>query len=116
VARVTVRAALWRCVAGKPFKGDAGDGRTVNREQLERELERFEGDADARRVVARQARDLSDADFLADDLGLELDVDTVVDNLGDAPADHSLVERWNWWMGSLELSHGGYEQFEVRTY
>jgi len=88
----------------------------VNRERLERELERFEGDVDARRVVARQARDLSDAGFLADDLGLELDIETVVDNLDDAPADHSLVERWNWWMGSLELSHGGYEQFEVRTY
>lgn len=88
----------------------------MNRERLEQELERFESDADARRVVARQARDLSDAGFLADDLDLELDVETVLDNLDDAPDDHSLVERWNWWMGSLELSHGGYEQFEVRTY
>jgi len=87
----------------------------VNRERLERELERFEGDADARRVVARQARDLSDAGFLEDDLGFELDVEAVLDNLDDAPDDHSLVEQWNWWMGSLELSHGGYEQFEVRT-
>ncbi|WP_436928309.1 hypothetical protein [Halosimplex halobium] len=88
----------------------------MNRERLESELERFEGDADARRVVARQARDLADSGLVAEDLGYELTVDTIVDELADAPADHSLVERWNWWIGSLELSHGGYEQFQVRVY
>ncbi|WP_123536528.1 hypothetical protein [Halosimplex salinum] len=88
----------------------------MNRERLEDELERFESDADARRVVARQARDLADSGFVEDDLGFELDVETVVENLADAPEDHSLVERWNWWVGSLELSHGGYEQFQVRVY
>jgi hypothetical protein len=88
----------------------------VNRDRLERELERFEGDADARRVVARQARDLADSGLVEEDLGFELDVDAVLDNLEDAPEDHTLVERWNWWVGSLELSHGGYEQFQVRIY
>jgi hypothetical protein len=88
----------------------------VNRERLESELERFEGDADARRVVTRQARDLADSGRIAEDLGFELTVEAVLENLDDAPADHSLVERWNWWIGSLELSHGGYEQFQVRVY
>jgi hypothetical protein len=88
----------------------------VNWERLESELERFEGDADARRVVARQARDLADSELVAEDLGYELTVDTIVDELADAPPDHSLVERWNWWIGSLELSHGGYERFQVRVY
>ncbi|QLH81549.1 hypothetical protein [Halosimplex pelagicum] len=88
----------------------------MNRERLESELERFEGDADARRVVARQARDLADSGRVAEDLEFELTVETVLENLADAPADHSLVERWNWWIGSLELSHGGYERFQVRVY
>lgn len=88
----------------------------MNRERLERELERFEGDADARRVVARQARDLADSGYVEADLGIELDVETVLSELADAPDDHDLVERWNWWIGSLELSHGGYEEFEVRVY
>ncbi|WP_459192978.1 hypothetical protein [Halosimplex sp. J119] len=88
----------------------------MNRDRLERELDRFEGDAGARRVVARQARDLADSGLVEEDLGFELDVDAVLDNLEDAPVDHTLVERWNWWIGSLEHSHGGYEQFQVRTY
>jgi len=67
-------------------------------------------------VVARQARDLADSGQVAEDLGFELTVDAVLSELDDAPADHSLVERWNWWIGSLELSHGGYEQFQVRVY
>lgn len=88
----------------------------VNQERLERELERFDGDADARHVVARQAQDLADSGALEADLGIDLDAETVVDELADAPADYSLVERWNWWMGSLELSQRGYEEFRVRTY
>lgn len=88
----------------------------MNRERLERELERFEGDADARRVVARQARDLADSGAVEADLGVELDVETVLAELADAPDDHDVVERWNWWIGSLELSHGGYEEFQVRVY
>ena len=33
-----------------------------------------------------------------------------------APDDHGLVERWNWWMGALELAYGGYRQFGVNRY
>jgi hypothetical protein len=88
----------------------------VDRDRLERELAVFDGDPDARRVVARQACDLADSGRAREDLGVELTVETVVDELRDAPDDHSLVERWNWWIGSLELSHGGYERFRVRRY
>ncbi|MHB9287217.1 hypothetical protein ACKVMT_09270 [Halobacteriales archaeon Cl-PHB] len=87
----------------------------MNRERLERELaERFGGEETARRVVSRQARDLADSGQLAADLSHSLTPGVVVSNLADAPEDHSLVERWNWWIGSLELSHGGYQRFQVR--
>ena len=92
------------------------EGARVKRERLEEALRRFEGDADARHVVARQARDLAASGALETDLGVVLDTETVVEELADAPAEYTLVERWNWWMGSLELSQRGYEEFRVRRY
>ena len=87
----------------------------MDRENLESVLaERFGADADAVRVVGRQARDLADAGHIEADLGFEITVTAIIDNLDDAPDSHGLVERWNWWLGSLELSHGGYEQFRIR--
>nr|WP_159764155.1 hypothetical protein [Halovenus carboxidivorans] len=74
----------------------------------------FCGSEQARRAVSRQARDLSDAGRIEEELGYELTVETVVSNLEDAPAEYGLVERWNWWIGSLELSHGNYQRFRVR--
>ncbi|MCU4718556.1 hypothetical protein [Halapricum hydrolyticum] len=68
----------------------------------------------AAHVVARQARDLADSGQITSDFDYELTAAVVVSNLRDAPAEYSLVERWNWWLGSLELSHGGYEQFRIR--
>ena len=100
----------------RTFKNGATEWTDVDRTRLARELAVFDGDADARRVVARQAGDLADAGRYEHDFGAELTVETVVANLRDAPADSGLVERWNWWVGSLELSHGGYEQFRVRRY
>jgi hypothetical protein len=82
---------------------------------LERELDvAFGGTERARQVVARQARDLADAGYIADDLGFELTVADVIEHMGDAPDDHTMIERWNWWLSSLELSHGGYTRFRVR--
>ena len=78
---------------------------------LERE---FEGTEAARRTVARQARDLADSGVIEADRGHELTVADVIENLTDAPDDHDLVERWNWWLGSLETAYGGYERFTVR--
>ncbi len=87
----------------------------VDRERLERELtEEFGGDEEALRAVSRQARDLADSGRTDADFGYQLTVDVVVDNLADAPDDHTLVERWNWWVGSLDLSQGGYQRFHVR--
>ncbi|WP_348607107.1 hypothetical protein [Halobaculum rarum] len=78
---------------------------------LERE---FEGTEAARRTVTRQARDLADSSVIEADRGHELTVADVIENLADAPDDHDLVERWNWWLGSLETAYGGYERFTVR--
>jgi len=86
----------------------------VDRQELERVLsETFDG-AGAAAVVARQAGDMADGGQFDADFGGELTVDTVVENLQDAPADYSLAERWNWWLGALDLSHGGYTRFSVR--
>jgi hypothetical protein len=27
-----------------------------------------------------------------------------------------MAGRWNWWLGSLEVAYGGYEQFQVRRF
>ncbi len=87
----------------------------MDREALEAALaDRYGADEDAVRVVARQARDLADSGMIAEDFGYPLDVEQVLTNLDDAPDDHGLVERWNWWIGSLDVSQGGYERFRVR--
>lgn len=75
--------------------------------------EAFGGTDAERRVVVRQARDLADSGRVAADRGTPLTVDVVVDNLADAPADTSLAGRWNWWLGALEVAHGGYAPFQV---
>jgi hypothetical protein len=87
----------------------------VDRERLETMLrEEFGAEPDAARVIARQAGDLADSGRVAEDLGFELTVEAVRRNLRDAPDDHGAVERWNWWLGSLEMSHGGYTRFQIR--
>jgi len=89
----------------------------MNRELLEGRLgQAFETTEAERRVVARQAVDLHDSGRYAEVRGLELGVDDVLANLREAPDDLGLVERWNWWIGALELAHGGFEEFRVRRY
>ncbi len=75
----------------------------------------FGGTDAALRAVSRQARDLADSGRIEEDMGFELVVDDVVSNLEDAPEEYTLVERWNWWIGSLELSFGDYQRFRVRS-
>ena len=88
----------------------------MDREHLVERLEAdFCGTESARRAVSRQARDMADSGRIEEELGYELTVETVVSNLQDAPAEYGLVERWNWWIGSLELSHGNYQRFRVRS-
>jgi len=87
----------------------------VNQERLEAKLSAaFDGDETTVAVVARLARDLADSGRLQADLGVQVTATAVVSHLEDAPDGHSLVERWNWWVGSLELSHGGYRRFRAR--
>jgi len=76
-------------------------------------LESFGGDADERRTVARHARDLADSGRYVDDAGIELTPEHVVVQLADAP-DGDPAERWNWWLGSLEVAYGGYAEFQIR--
>ncbi|CCQ33749.1 hypothetical protein HLRTI_002732 [Halorhabdus tiamatea SARL4B] len=87
----------------------------MDRTQLESQLiEAFDAEPAAARIVARQASDLADSAQYADDFEGPLTVEIVLDNLDDAPAESDLIERWNWWLGALELSHGGYQRFRVR--
>jgi hypothetical protein len=87
----------------------------MERARLEAELEAtFGGDEQVRRAISRQAQDMVDAGRIRDDFGYDLTVDVVIDHLEDAPDEHTLAERWNWWIGSLDLSKGGYQRFHVR--
>ncbi|SFR98741.1 hypothetical protein SAMN05216559_2090 [Halomicrobium zhouii] len=87
----------------------------MDRQRLESEFaDRYDADEETRRVVARQVQDLADSERITEDFGFDLTVDDVLANLADAPDDHSLAQRWNWWMNALDLSHGGYERFHVR--
>ena len=69
-----------------------------------------------RRVVAREAGDLADSGRYDADAGVALTPQAIVENLAEAPDDRDLVERWNWWMGALDLAHGGYDRFRVHRY
>ena len=87
----------------------------VDYERLDEQLEaEFDADEPERRVVTRQARDLVDSGQAARDRGNALTVDALIDHLNDAPQGSTLPERWNWWMGALDVAYGGYEQFTVR--
>ncbi|MDX1745098.1 MAG: hypothetical protein R3324_04110 [Halobacteriales archaeon] len=89
----------------------------MNREVLALRLEReLDGEEAERRVVVRQALDLHDSGRWAADHDAELTVDEVVKNLSQAPEGTDLVDRWNWWIGALEVAHGGYEEFSVQAY
>ncbi|ELY53232.1 hypothetical protein [Natronolimnohabitans innermongolicus] len=75
----------------------------------------FGGTMGQSRVVVRQAVDLADSGQYEDDVGATLTNDVVVEELSDAP-EGPPTDRWNWWIGSLELAYGGYGQFGIRRY
>ena len=88
----------------------------MNRARLEAGLrETFDPSPGALRVVVRQAMDLAESGQYGADTGTEMTVAELLEHLGDAP-DEPLVDRWNWWMGSLEVAYGGYADFEVRRW
>jgi hypothetical protein len=82
-------------------------------EALAAGLETFGGDEAERRAVARHARDLADSGRYRADAGVELTPEHVVSQLADAP-ESSPADRWNWWLGAVEVAHGGYAEFRVR--
>ncbi|WP_136689866.1 hypothetical protein [Halorhabdus amylolytica] len=87
----------------------------MDRSRLETRLvERFDADPAVAHVVARAAGDLVDSGSYPTDVDASLTVEVVIANLADAPDGTDLAGRWNWWMGALELSHGGYDRFCVR--
>ncbi|APW97404.1 hypothetical protein CHINAEXTREME_06300 [Halobiforma lacisalsi AJ5] len=88
----------------------------IDPERLEARLgEEFGGSAEERRVVVRQAVDLADAGRYRDDTGYTLTTDIVVSELADAP-EGTPADRWNWWIGSLEIAYGGYGRFRIDRY
>ena len=85
---------------------------------LDRQLaEAFGSGAAERRVVVRQAVDLVDAGRWAETHDDEaLTPERIVSELEQAPRDAGLADRWNWWLGALEVAHGGFERFSVRRW
>ncbi|QCS41356.1 hypothetical protein [Natrinema versiforme] len=77
--------------------------------------EEFGGTSGQSRVVVRQAVDLADSGQYEADMGEALTNDLVLEELADAP-EGTPPERWNWWIGSLEIAYGGYGRFGIRTY
>jgi len=87
----------------------------VDREQLVEQLDTAFGGSDrARRAISRQARDLADSGRIEESFEYELTVEAVISHLSDAPDEYGVIDRWNWWIGSLELANGEYQRFRVR--
>ncbi len=89
--------------------------REFDAEALVAGLEAFGGDEAERRAVARHARDLADSGRYAADADAELTSEHVVVQLADAP-EGGPAERWNWWLGSLEIAYGAYSEFLIRGF
>lgn len=88
----------------------------MDRRRLERELaDTFGGTPAARRAVSRAATDLTDSERPSRDRGHTLTVPEVIANLEDAPDGLSVADRWNWWIGALDVAYGGYDYFAVRV-
>ena len=88
----------------------------IDPDRLESRLrEEFDGSEGESRVVVRQAVDLADSGTYEADVGAPLTTDVVLEELADAP-DGTPADRWNWWIGSLEIAYGGYEQFGIRQF
>ncbi len=84
-------------------------------DDLQSKLVRFGGSAGERQAVARHARDLADDGRFERDDGNRLTAERIVAELADAP-EGGPADRWNWWLGSLELAYGGYAEFQVRRW
>jgi hypothetical protein len=86
----------------------------MDRDKLASALDEFAPQPGERRVVVRQAMDLADSGRFEADTETTLTSEVIVRNLRDAP-DERLPERWNWWIGSLEIAYSGYAQFQIQA-
>ncbi|EMA32386.1 hypothetical protein [Halobiforma nitratireducens] len=85
----------------------------IDPEELETRLrEEFGGTSQERRVVVRQAVDLADSSQYRENAGTALTTALVVSELSDAPYG-TPADRWNWWIGSLDLAYGGFARFRI---
>ena len=87
----------------------------MHRTGLEAALKRrFGGTPAERRAVSRAAQDVADSARPSRDRGHAVTIPEILSTLDEAPADTSVVERWNWWMGAIDIAYSGYEEFTVR--
>ncbi|MDZ7731289.1 MAG: hypothetical protein U5K37_10775 [Natrialbaceae archaeon] len=75
----------------------------------------FGGGAGEAATVARAAQDLADSGQYRTDTGTTLSPNFLLEELAQAP-DGTPADRWNWWIGSLEVAYGGYTDFAVRRF
>jgi predicted HD phosphohydrolase len=88
----------------------------VNPDEIDEALvAAFAASRGEREVVVRAAMDLYDSGRYAADQGHSLTAREVVEHLHDAPGGR-LSERWNWWVGALELAYGDYGRFRVERW
>lgn len=91
--------------------------RVVHRQELADALiETFDASPAQCRTVARAADDLAATDQYHADVGAKLTTNRVLMELQDAPDAFDVVDRWNWWMGALELAYGEYNRFRVQQW
>ncbi|MFB6105136.1 MAG: hypothetical protein ABEJ57_08700 [Halobacteriaceae archaeon] len=75
----------------------------------------YGGTVGERRAVARAAADLAASGQYVADTGVEMTPTRIIEELADAP-EGGPADRWNWWMGALDLAYGDYGRFTVHRW
>lgn len=78
-------------------------------------LEQFGGSRQERLAVARQARDLYDSGKVNESIDGTMTTTFLISELSDAPSG-TPADRWNWWIGAMNLAYGNFSQFQVRQW
>jgi hypothetical protein len=100
---------------GAPLGSAIQEGIVDESDLLDRLETAFGGSRAERDAVARAARDLTTSGHFRTDTESELTAGRVIAELEDAP-DGGPAERWNWWMGALDVAYGGYADYQVRRW
>lgn len=89
---------------------------TIDPDRLQTQLQETFGGTDGEcRTVARQAVDLADSGRYAQTHDHPLTLEVICAELADA-REGTAADRWNWWIGALEVAYGGYLEFRVSQY